>query len=80
MTYFNKQFSPEQKQGKKLQERSAGDEAKTIPPYDPLGTNTEFATEIADGKKPNSQFTIEPPPYVGRGGMKVDKGDPPNNS
>lgn len=80
MTYINKTNTKEQKQQKRLQQHSAGDAAKTKAPYDPMGTSAEFATEIADGMKANIKVSVEPPPYVGRGGMKVDRGDPEDNS
>lgn len=70
----------EKEQQKRLQKRSAGDTAKTKPPYDPMGANAEFATEIADGIKPSLSVSVDAPTYVGRGGMKVDRGDPENNS
>ncbi|WP_366923179.1 hypothetical protein MFMK1_000034 [Metallumcola ferriviriculae] len=74
--------NPQKKNNKqeKLKQHSAGDAAETKPPYDPMGTNAEFATEIADGKRSNVTVSVNPPAYVGRGGMKVDRGDPQDNT
>ncbi len=66
-------------QQENLQQHSAGDTAETKPPFDPMGTNAEFATEIADGRKPNIKVSVKPSMYVGRGGMKMDRGKPANN-
>ena len=65
---------------KALQRIDAGDAPRTKAPYDPMGTSTQFATELTDGRRPNIRVSVNAPQYVGRGGMKVDRGDPVDNS
>ncbi|GAW92075.1 hypothetical protein [Calderihabitans maritimus] len=48
---------------------------KISPKFNPMTVNVEFAEEALNSEKKQGNFTVnvEPPPYVGRGGVRVKR-------